>query len=197
MKTTKPFRFKPIWFGFVTVLLLISSGGSSASQSPEIIWQALKRGEALALIRHAYAPGTSDPPGFILRDCSTQRNLSEDGRLQSRKIGDFFRAQGINDALIYSSQWCRCLETASLLGLGPVEELPALNSFYEESARGPEQTAKIRAFLSTFIQQAPVILVTHQVNISALTGVVPSSGEIIIFQKEKNGLGKLLGRFIP
>ncbi|WP_319589142.1 histidine phosphatase family protein [uncultured Desulfobulbus sp.] len=197
MKTTKTFHFKPFWLGFLTVFFLIGSGGSSASQSPEIIWQALKRGEALALIRHSYAPGTSDPPGFLLRDCSTQRNLSEDGRIQSRKLGAFFRAQGINDALVYSSQWCRCLETANLLGLGPVEELPALNSFFEEPDRGPEQTAKIRTFLSTLIQQAPVILVTHQVNITALTGVVPSSGEIIIFQKEKNGLGKLLGRFIP
>ena len=197
MKTTKPFRFKPFWFGFLIVLFLIGSGGSSASQSSEIDWQALKKGEAVALIRHSHAPGTSDPPGFLLRDCSTQRNLSEDGRIQSRKIGDFFRAQGIKDALVYSSQWCRCLETASLLGLGPVEELPALNSFFEKPTKGPEQTAEIRTFLSTLIHQAPIILVTHQVNITALTGVVPSSGEIIIFQKEKNGLGKLLGRFVP
>jgi len=151
----------------------------------------------LAFIRHSYAPGTSDPPGFVLRDCSTQRNLSEDGRIQSRKIGDFFRAQGIKDALVYSSQWCRCLETANLLGLGPVEELPALNSFFEELARGPEQTAEIRAFISKIVQQVPVLMVTHQVNITALTGVFPSSGEIIILKKEKNGLGKLLGRFIP
>jgi len=178
-------------------MLLIGSESTSAAQSPEIIWQALKKGEALALIRHSHAPGTSDPPGFLLRDCSTQRNLSEDGRIQSRKIGNFFRAQGINEASVYSSQWCRCLETARLLGLGPVEELPALNSFFEEPARGPEQTAKIRTFFSTPSQQGPVILVTHQVNITALTGAVPSSGEIIIFEKDENGLGKLLGRFLP
>lgn len=116
----------------------------------------------MAFIRHSYAPGTSDPPVFVLRDCSTQRNLSEDGRIQSRTIGDFFRAQGIKDALVYSSQWCRCLETANLLGLGPVEELPALNSFFEEPVRGPEQTAEIRYFISKLVRQVPVIMVTHQ-----------------------------------
>lgn len=197
MKILNPFRFQPFWYGFLILLLIIGSGRVEASQSHEMIWQQLKRGEALVLIRHSYAPGTSDPPGFVLRDCSTQRNLSEDGRIQARRIGDFFRAQGIKDALVYSSQWCRCLETAKLLGLGPVEEMPALNSFFEEPAREPGQTAEIRTFISALIQQAPVILVTHQVNITALTGVVPSSGEIIVLQKEKNGLGKLLGRFIP
>lgn len=98
---------------------------------------------------------------------------------------------------VYSSQWCRCLETARLLGHGPVEELPALNSFFEEPAKGPEQTAKIRAFLATSIRKGPAILVTHQVNITALTDVFPSSGEIIIFQIEKTGRGKVLGRFTP
>jgi phosphohistidine phosphatase SixA len=197
VKISNPFRFQPFWYGFLTLLLIIGSGRVAASQSHEMIWQQLKRGEALAFIRHSYAPGTSDPPGFVLRDCSTQRNLSEDGRIQARRIGDFFRAQGIKDALVYSSQWCRCLETANLLGLGTVEELPALNSFFEEPVKGPEQTSEIRAFISKLVRKVPVIMVTHQVNITALTGVVPSSGEIIILQKEKNGLGKLLGRFIP
>ncbi len=183
--------------GYFLVLLLIGGVSASASQSPEKTWQALQKGDAVALVRHANAPGTGDPPGFTLQDCSTQRNLSEKGRIQSRRIGDFFRARGIREALVYSSQWCRCLETARLLGLGPVEELPALNSFFHEPAREPEQTGKMRAFLSTFHRQEAVIFVTHQVNITALTGVFPSSGEIIIFRMEKSGQGKVLGRFTP
>lgn len=190
---------KTCCLGFLTILFFFGSGGSSASQSPEKIWQALKAGKAFALIRHSHAPGTSDPPGFVLRDCSTQRNLSEDGRIQSRKIGDFFRARGIHHAAVYSSQWCRCLETASLLGLGPVAELEALNSFFQKPAAESEHTAKIRAFLSAHGQRTalPLLLVTHQVTITALTGVYPSSGEIIVVRKEKNGPGQLLGRFTP
>ena len=135
MKTMNIFRCSTLWLGFLLVLLLIGSGKASTSQPIATTWQALQRGEAVALIRHAIAPGTGDPPGFLLRDCSTQRNLSKEGRIQARRIGDFFRAQGIKEALVYSSQWCRCLETARLLGFGPVQELPALNSFFEEPAR--------------------------------------------------------------
>jgi phosphohistidine phosphatase SixA len=190
----------PLLAGFfwsAIFLVLIFGGGkkASAGQPLEPSWQALQRGEAAALLRHALAPGTGDPAGFSLRDCATQRNLSEGGRTQARRIGDFFRIRGIKEARVYSSQWCRCLETARLLGLGPVEERPALNSFFGEPGRGPEQTAKTRAFLSTLFGKKPAILVTHQVNITALTRVFPSSGETIIFQMEKNGAGKVLGRF--
>jgi phosphohistidine phosphatase SixA len=197
MQTTYPFLFRPFWFGFFMAMLVIGGGRALASPAAETVWQALQRGEALALIRHATAPGTGDPPGFVLRDCTTQRNLSAEGRLQSRRIGDFFRARAIREARVYSSQWCRCLETAGLLGLGPVEELPALNSFFTEPAKGPEQTAEIRAFLSALPRQGPIILVTHQVNITSLTGVFPASGEIIIVQHEKSGRGTVLGRFLP
>jgi phosphohistidine phosphatase SixA len=179
------------------VLILFFAEGASASQSVEKTWQALHKGEAVALIRHAIAPGTGDPPGFQLRDCSTQRNLSEEGRVQARRIGDFFRTRGVEKALVFSSQWCRCLETARLLELGPVQEMRALNSFFEEPARGSEQTEQIRAFLSTLVPKGPAIFVTHQVNITALTGVFPSSGEIIIYRAGENGRGKVLGRFTP
>ena len=183
--------------GLLMVLLLVGSGKDSASESPAPALEILQKGEAVALIRHAIAPGTGDPPGFILRDCSTQRNLSEAGRIQARRIGDFFRSQGITTASVYSSQWCRCLETARLLGLGPVKELPALNSFFEESEKEQERTQSMWAFLLSRRGQGPAILVTHQVNITALTGVFPASGEIIIFQAGKKGRGKILRRFVP
>jgi len=197
MKTIKASLFATFGTAFLLVLILFFAEKASASQSLERTWQAVQKGEAVALIRHAIAPGTGDPPGFQLRDCSTQRNLSEEGRVQARRIGDFFRARGIEKALVFSSQWCRCLETARLLELGPVQEMPSLNSFFEEPARGSEQTAQIRASLSTFFPKGPAILVTHQVNITALTGVFPSSGEIIIFRTEQNDGGKVLGRFTP
>lgn len=192
IRSTFSLRF---WIGSLLALLLMGLVRSSESQASEEVWQALKGGMAVALVRHAIAPGTGDPPGFLLGDCLTQRNLSQEGRVQSRQIGDFFRAHGIREASIYSSQWCRCLETSHLLELGPVSELPELNSFFNDRARGPKQTEKIQAFVSDFRGKVPLILVTHQVNITALTGVFPSPGEIVIFQIKEDGQGQVLGRF--
>ena len=98
----------------------------------EII-ERLKAGGHILMVRHALAPGTGDPPNFKIGDCSTQRNLDEAGRDQARNIGDWLRTNGVSSARVYSSQWCRCIETAKLMELGPVEELPALNSFYERT----------------------------------------------------------------
>lgn len=83
------------------------------------------------IVRHAIAPGTGDPSNFEVDDCSTQRNLDTSGRNQALAMGDWLRSQGVDSARVYSSQWCRCKDTAELLKLGPVKELPALNSFYQ------------------------------------------------------------------
>jgi len=170
---------------------------ASAQATRDIAWDALKQGQAVALIRHAIAPGLGDPPGFRIGDCTTQRNLSQEGRDQARRIGEFFREKGVKETSVYSSQWCRCLETARLLNLGSVKELPALNSFFEDRSTDEAQTKQIRKFILSLSAGKPVIMVTHQVNITALTDIVPSSGEIIIFQLTQDGQGKVLGRFTP
>ena len=138
-------------------------------------------------MRHAIAPGTGDPANFALRDCSTQRNLSAEGRAQAAAIGDRFRANGMDAARVVSSQWCRCLETAQLLGLGPVEELPALNSFFRRSERREPQTQALRDWLAGQDLEHPLVLVTHQVNITALTGVYPASGQLVVLRRSDNG----------
>jgi phosphohistidine phosphatase SixA len=170
---------------------------ASAQATQNIAWTQLRQGVAVALIRHAIAPGLGDPPGFRIGDCTTQRNLSQEGRDQARRIGEFFREKGVKETSVYSSQWCRCLETARLLALGPVKELPALNSFFEDRSTDEAQTKQIRKFITSLPTGKPVIMVTHQVNITALTGIVPSSGEIIILQLTQDGQGKVLGRFTP
>jgi 8-oxo-(d)GTP phosphatase len=101
----------------------------------------------LLLLRHALAPGTGDPPGFVLGDCSTQRNLSDAGREQARALGERLRQAGIVQARIYSSRWCRCMETAELLELGPVQPLPALDSFFQDRSQGAARTQAARNFL--------------------------------------------------
>ncbi len=151
------------------------------------LWDALKSGGHLALLRHAVAPGTGDPANFAVNDCATQRNLSDQGREQARRIGARFRERGMSVASVFSSQWCRCLETAHLLGLGPVTQQPVLNSFFRNYERREPQTRMLRQWIMRQNLNAPLILVTHQVNITALTNVYPQSGELVILRRDAAG----------
>jgi phosphohistidine phosphatase SixA len=157
-------------------------------------WAALRDGQAMVLLRHASAPGTGDPPGFRLGACETQRNLSDEGRAQARRIGNLFRENGIAAARVYSSQWCRCLDTATGLALGPVNEQPLLNSFFGAPEDGREQTVRLRTWLTGLPKTAPLLLVTHQVNITGLTGIVPQSGELVFVSLDPAGIVTVIGR---
>jgi phosphohistidine phosphatase SixA len=152
-------------------------------------------GGHILMIRHALAPGSGDPPNFTIGDCTTQRNLDESGRNQARKIGDWLRSNGVTSARVYSSQWCRCLETAALIGIGSVRELPALNSFFE---RVQDREPNINA-LKRFIKRQPVdgeliLLVTHFVTIAAITGSGVSSGEGVLIELNKEEDYNVIGR---
>jgi len=157
------------------------------------LWAALKDGGHIALLRHAMAPGTGDPENFVIGDCSTQRNLSVSGRAQAKRIGERFRANGMERARVFSSQWCRCFDTARGLMLGPVMKLPPLNSFFQRSEKRKPQTKALKAWLNeqNFFQTH--VLVTHQVNITALTGVYPNSGELVIVRRSKDGSLTVIG----
>ena len=146
---------------------------SAPAFAGEALWTALKSTHHFVLMRHSLAPGYGDPDGFQMKDCQTQRNLNETGRQQSRKIGDLFKSHGIVEALIYSSQWCRCLETARLLAIGDIRELPALNSFFRNFEREQMQTQLIVDWVRHAPLIVPTVLVTHQVNITAITGHFP------------------------
>ncbi len=159
-----------------------------------VLWQAIAEGSHVALLRHAYAPGTGDPAGFALDDCTTQRNLSDEGRKQARKIGQRFREHGIRTAEVFTSQWCRCRETAQGLGIGPATDLPVLNSFFADMSLAGEATRRLASWLAMRTSEKPLVLVTHQVNITGLTGIVPGSGEVIVFRQEEAGTISVLGR---
>jgi broad specificity phosphatase PhoE len=174
-------------------LCAILATSAAAQEADPLV--ALRQGAAVALVRHATAPGTGDPANFRLGDCSTQRNLSEAGRSEARALGERLRDAGIAEAQVYSSQWCRCLETAELLGLGEVEPLPILNSFFSDRSRGPGQTEALRRLIAESDDGPPRLFVTHQVNISALAGVFPRSGEIVVVSVDKPG--RLVGRLPP
>jgi phosphohistidine phosphatase SixA len=123
----------------------------------------------------------------------TQRNLSQEGRNQAKRIGDLFRLHGINKARVFSSEWYRCQDTADLLDLGPVNSLSALNSFFQNYDQKDASTESLKLWLSGQEIDKPLVLVTHQVNITALTGVYPSSGEIVVVKKDAQGELKVLG----
>lgn len=149
-------------------------------------------------MRHAAAPGTGDPPGFRHDDCSTQRNLSEEGRAQSRAIGELFRANGIKTAAVYSSQWCRCLDTARLLGLDEeVKQLALLNSFFDNTSRGGEQSAALLEWLRVQRFSGPSVFVTHQFNISGVTDKAPARGEMVIARITQAGPLEVLDSVPP
>lgn len=146
------------------------------------------------MLRHANAPGTGDPSSFKLDDCATQRNLDSAGRAQAQALGMRLKQAGVERARVYSSQWCRCLETARLLGLGPVEPLRALNSFYPRPLERDATLAALRAFLAGLPTDGPpVVLVTHQFTINAFTNEGTLSGGGSVFALNGSGLPRLLG----
>ena len=176
----------------LTLMMFLLPAGSAAGDRPAA---QLTEGGRVLMIRHAYAPGSGDPAGFTVGDCATQRNLNEQGRSQARAIGTWLRDRGVTSARVYSSQWCRCLETAELIGLGPVTELPALNSFFQR----PEDREPNLAALRTFLANQPadgklIVLVTHFVTISGIAGKGVSSGEGVVLQLDGEGGFDVMGR---
>jgi len=150
------------------------------------------------MLRHANAPGIGDPPDFKLEDCSTQRNLDAAGRAQAQALGRHLAQAGVKEARVYSSQWCRCLETAKLLNLGPVKPQPTLNSFFARSGQRETTLAALRSFLAGLPTNGPpVILVTHQVTITAFTGEGVNSGGGSLFELNGSGAPRLLGAIRP
>ena len=151
---------------------------------------------AIVIMRHALAPGTGDPGNFRLNDCSTQRNLNDAGRAQSEAIGQAFRDAGILFDRVMTSQWCRCRETAKLLGHAPPEDLPALNSFFQDRSTRDQQTADVKRSIDAAPKDQRIMLVTHQVNITALIGGWVSSGEAIVLRRKPEGGFEISGRIL-
>lgn len=171
---------------YALLMFLLTAASAFASDRKSLL-NALSLGDHIALMRHALAPGSGDPANFSLDDCTTQRNLSDQGRAQAQRIGKLLRDGGIRSAKIYTSEWCRCRETAELLGLGKPGNLAIINSFYRAFERRDAQTRQLREWLALQNLKIPVILVTHQVNITALTGIYPASGEIVVLRRGEDG----------
>ncbi|MEE1657156.1 histidine phosphatase family protein [Microvirga sp. CF3062] len=175
------------------VLIMLTSWANPAWSSDEA-WQALRQGGTVALFRHARAPGTGDPANFRLDDCSTQRNLSEEGRRQAQRIGDQFRTRQVPVEHVLSSRWCRALDTARLAFGGMTKPSPPLDSFFSGRDQEPAQTQAVRRIIEGWRSTGVLVLVTHQVNITALTGIFPSEGEMLVLRPRAGAGFDIVGR---
>ncbi len=162
-----------------------------ANTEKEII-NNLQKGGNLIFIRHAYAPGNGDPENFDINNCDTQRNLSQSGRLQSKKIGNFFKENDIPIKLVISSEWCRCKETA-LIAFKNYETENFLNSFYSAkfAKNRKMQMKKLKDYVKSWNGDKNLVLVTHYVVISETLNYAPSSGEIVIADKNFKKLNSI------
>ena len=180
--------FKISFLGFMAISVM-----NAHADQGDLINRMRSCGHIL-MLRHAYAPGSGDPANFKIGDCATQRNLNDRGRTQARTIGEWLRSKGIKDAKVYSSQWCRCQETAKLLGFGPVAELPALNSFYGMPENRDPNIKTLRSFIANLPADGELIIfVTHFVTISEIAGEGVSPGEGVVLKLKEGGSYDVLG----
>ena len=153
----------------------------------------LKAGQHVLLMRHAYAPGVGDPPGYSLDKCESQRILNDEGKQQSVRIGQWLRAQGVAKADVYASIWCRCRQTAERLALGPVTLEPSLASFFDTPEQAAAQNKRLQDFVAVSLKSKgdrALILVTHHVNIREFMGKDIGSGDMVLARV--NAQGKVL-----
>jgi phosphohistidine phosphatase SixA len=163
---------KRVALAAVTIWLLAVS--VAAADDSQEAWTALVNGGHVALIRHGNAPpGHGDPPGFKIDDCSTQRNLDEKGRAQARALGEAFRHHGVRADKIVSSPWCRCLETARLMVLGPVDGTWTVAA----SDKSPERLAALKQMLANWRGPGTLVVVTHALTVQALVGIMPGQAD--------------------
>ena len=160
----------------------------------EALWARLKGGGQVVLIRHAVTtPGVGDPPGFRLEDCGSQRNLTEAGREEARRLGAAFRSRAIPVARVLVSPWCRCVETARL-AFGSAEVWEPLRSLFAERSRQAEWTQAFRAFAAERREGGNAILVTHGANVMAFVGVSPAPAEMVVVTPQGAGNFTVAGR---
>ncbi len=179
------------FFNYLFIIFISLTTSVKADLNKKLINQ-LEIGGKLIFIRHAYAPGSGDPYNFNLNDCSTQRNLNDKGRKQAQNIGKFFKKNKIKIDKVLSSEWCRCKDTAKI-AFNKFSTKNFLNSFYslKFAKNKNKQVKELRDYIKKFDSKKNLILITHYVLISEVLGYAPSSGEIVISDKNFNKIGSV------
>ncbi len=176
---------------FLIVIFISLTTSIKADLNKKLLNQ-LEDGGKLIFIRHAYAPGSGDPNNFNLNDCSTQRNLSKEGRKQAKDIGKFFLKNKIRIDKVLSSEWCRCKETAEI-AFKNFSTKNFLNSFYSSkyAKNKTKQIKELNDYIKKFKSKENLIFITHYVLISEVLNYAPSSGEIVVSDKNYNKIGNI------
>ena len=174
------------------LIIFISLTSSVKADLNKKLLNQLKDGGKLIFIRHAYAPGSGDPNNFNLNDCSTQRNLSEEGKKQAEYIGEFFSNNEISIDKVLSSEWCRCKETAQI-AFKNFSTNSFLNSFYSSkfAKNKDKQINALYDYIKKLKNNKNLVFVTHYVLISEVLNYGPSSGEIVVSDKNFNIIGSI------
>ena len=179
------------WCSLAFVALLVATGAARADEAAA--WAALRQGGVVALMRHGDAPGVGDPEGWRIDDCTTQRNLSERGRDEARSVGARLRAERIAIARVLSSPWCRCVDTATLVGVGPVQVEPAFANAFVLSGRPDALREGGQAVIGRWRGPGVLLVVTHGENIRALAGGSPATAEIVVVASGADGTLREIG----
>mgnify|MGYP001468831894 FL=1 len=182
-------KFQNILTGVIFITLLLVTETFARSEL-EIIKKNISAN--VIFLRHALAPGVGDPENFMKEDCSTQRNLNDKGRLQARLIGNYLRSTNLKFSQILTSEWCRCIDTAKELNLGQWTTFSGLNSFFQEYEKKDQVMNKLQKKLDSLGYSDLALFVTHQVVISEQTGIVPRSGEMVLY----NSITKQKARYM-
>lgn len=174
-------------------LLLALAIVLSPARANEALWQSLQQGGHVLFIRHALTtPGSGDPPRFKLEDCSTQRNLSDEGRAQARRMGEVLRARKVPVGEVLSSPWCRCVETARL-AFGRAKSWDALSNLHARQQNANKQVRAIRPRIAAHAGKDNLVLVSHGSTVLALTGEHPAMGELLVLKPQPGGF-RVAGR---
>lgn len=175
------------FFRFLIIFIFLTT--SIKADINENLINNIKKDGSFIFIRHAYAPGNGDPNNFEINNCATQRNLNDKGKKQAKKIGIILKKLGINDNNVYSSEWCRCQDTAKL-AFGEYKNLNYLNSFFDErySKNKKKQIIELKKFIKNWDQNEDLIFVTHYVVILEILNIGTGSGDIVFFDKNYNVL---------
>ena len=182
-------KFQNILIGVISITLLLVTEAFARSEL-EIIKKNISAN--VIFLRHALAPGVGDPENFIKEDCSTQRNLNNKGRLQARLIGNYLRSTNLKFSQILTSEWCRCIDTAKELNLGQWTTFSGLNSFFQVYEKKDQVMNKLQKKLDSLGYSDLALFVTHQVVISEQTGIMPRSGEMVLY----NSITKQKARYM-
>ena len=176
----------------ILFIIFISLTSTIKAESNKNLIDELKNGGKIIFIRHAYAPGGGDPENFNINDCSTQRNLNDEGITQSKFIGEFFKTKKIKIDKVLSSEWCRCKDTAKF-AFNDFETFDALNSFYSTKFTKNEkrQIKDLKKYIKNWKSNKNLILVTHYVVISSMLNIAVSSGEIVVSDKNYKIIGSI------